>query len=595
MRGRRATAASCLLALVAGLVPFIIASPAGAVSAPTVVATGLNNPYKLAFGPDGDLYVAEAGTGGSGPCVEGEGEEGPTTLCLGTTGSVTRIDDGTGTQSRVVTGLPSIAEKDSEGDGAIGPTSVSVGSDGTIDVIVGLGGDLETRSAYGAGAAGLATIMRAAPGSTTATVFADLLAFEAANDPDKVYGEELTEGIDSNPFDILRTTDGLVAIDAGGNDLLSVSNAGNVSLVTLFPLADPAELPPFIPAPPGTKIPPQPVPTGIVQAANGDLFVSELTGFPFPKGGSRVHEVTGNANTVAHTGFTNAIDIAADAAGNLYVLEFASNGIFAGDGHSQLVQVRTDGTRKVLLSSELLLPSGVTVGPDGMVYVTNGSLLAGAGTVIRVDPRVARDAATAAACDPVKVKGSGFTDVARSVHQESVECLKWWGLVNGLSATSFAPNRNVTRGEVASLVARLLERAGRPMPSDPPAAFSDTTSGTHALRINQLAALGLVNGFGDGTYRPDRPISRGEVASLMVRSWKHATGEDLPAGTDKFTDDETSTHEASINAAAAIGWVAGKTPTTFGPNDVTQRGQGASFTARMLSSLVTKLGVTLPT
>jgi hypothetical protein len=308
-----------------------------------------------------------------------------------------------------------------------------------------------------------------------------------------------------------------------------------------------------------------------------------------------VHKVTGNSNAVAHSGFTGAIDIAADPAGNLYVLEFMSNGLLAGDGQSQLVQVRTDGTRKVLLSSELFLPSGVTVGPDGMIYVTNGSQLAGGGTVIRVDPRVARDAATAAACDPVKVKGSGFTDVARSVHQEAIECLKWWGLVNGLSATSYAPNRDVTRGEMASLMARLLEKAGTTLPADPPAAFSDTQTGTHALRINQLAAIGLVNGFGDGTYRPDRTISRGEVASLMVRSWNFAVEPDLAPGTDKFTDDEASTHEANINAAAAKGWVAGKTATTFGPDDVTQRGQGASFTARMLSSLVTERNLPLPT
>ncbi len=66
MRGRRATAASCLLALVAGVIPFMAASPAGAVSEPQVVATGLNNPYKLSFGPDGALYIATGDGGGGG-------------------------------------------------------------------------------------------------------------------------------------------------------------------------------------------------------------------------------------------------------------------------------------------------------------------------------------------------------------------------------------------------------------------------------------------------------------------------------------------------------------------------------------------------
>ena len=54
-------------------------------SGPEVVATGLNNPDKLSFGPDGDMDVAEGGTGGTTNCVEGEGEEGPGTFCLGST------------------------------------------------------------------------------------------------------------------------------------------------------------------------------------------------------------------------------------------------------------------------------------------------------------------------------------------------------------------------------------------------------------------------------------------------------------------------------------------------------------------------------
>ena len=52
---------------------------------PTIVATGLNNPRQLAFSRDGDLYVAEAGAGGSGPC--NTGPEGGT-VCFGLTGSV---------------------------------------------------------------------------------------------------------------------------------------------------------------------------------------------------------------------------------------------------------------------------------------------------------------------------------------------------------------------------------------------------------------------------------------------------------------------------------------------------------------------------
>src|SRR6476619_1591097 len=54
----------------------------------TTVASGLVNPRGLNFGPDGALYVAEAGSGGSGPCIVGS--DG-LTKCYGATGGVRKI------------------------------------------------------------------------------------------------------------------------------------------------------------------------------------------------------------------------------------------------------------------------------------------------------------------------------------------------------------------------------------------------------------------------------------------------------------------------------------------------------------------------
>ena len=74
----------------------------------------------------------------------------------------------------------------------------------------------------------------------------------------------------------------LVVADAGGNDILSVTH-GAISLVALLPFGTaPAPAMPGAPAPPpGATIPVDPVPTSVVRAPDGTLYVGQLTGFPF--------------------------------------------------------------------------------------------------------------------------------------------------------------------------------------------------------------------------------------------------------------------------------------------------------------------------
>src|SRR5512145_2779530 len=84
----------------------------------TVVMSGLDNPRGLAFGPEGALYVAQAGRGGNGTCViNGAGEE----VCFGLTGKISRI--WRGQLEDLITGLPSLAAEG--GNGASGPVDVT--------------------------------------------------------------------------------------------------------------------------------------------------------------------------------------------------------------------------------------------------------------------------------------------------------------------------------------------------------------------------------------------------------------------------------------------------------------------------------------
>ena len=573
---------SCL-ALVASMVP-LMALPAMAASPPKVVASDLNSPYKLTQGPDGAIYVAEAGSGGN-TCITLPGPEGEEIeACSGPTGSVTKIAGATVT--RVVTGLGSVAIGHNE---FIGPTAVGFDSADNLHVALGLGGDEDTR--VGLGQALLGTLLKVSSGGEI-TMVADLAAFEEANDPDKDLPG--TEGPDSNPFGLaFDGTDALVT-DAGANVLLRVKADGTTTVEALFEprFVDP---PPFIPAP--GQIPMQAVPTAVEIDSADKIHVSQLTGFPFPVDGANIYSVDNGVVTPALTGFTNIIDFAVADDGTMYVLEFASNGLLSETPAPALIQVRTDGTQKTLLyGDDLPVPGGVAVGSNGMVYLSVCTLCGpGQGMVWQIDPSIASDANSASACNPDDVPGTTFEDIAPSLHRDAIECAAWWDVVNGFTAGRFGPNEDITREQTASMVARALRSAGVDLRANAPDAFPDDDGSVHEADINALAAAGIVKGRLDGTFDPLAKVSREEVTSLLARAYATATGSTLPAGKDAFTDDDGSVHEADINAVAAAGWVQGVGGGLFKPTDKATRGEFSSMITRMLSTFVDEAVTPTPT
>jgi hypothetical protein len=365
--------------------------------------------------------------------------------------------------------------------------------------------------------------------------------------------------------------------------------------VSLLPF-DTTPAPPFLGAPPGTFLPYQPVPTSVALAPDGSLSVGQLTGFPFPAGRANVYRVLpSGATTIAAGGFTHVMDVAYDDDGNLYVAQLSRRSLLQGDPIPNVVQVRADGTRKTLLDAAQLggAPTGIAVGPDGLLYVSLGLAGPGGGRVIRVDPAEAGDPAGAAACPPALVPGTSFTDLEDTVHREAIECLAWWDVVRGVTAATFGPDQPASRGAVATMLAGTLEAAGEVLPASPPDAFTDDSTSPHQLRINQLAALGVVEGFGAGTFRPTASISRAQLATLLVQVFEAVIGPVEPGG-DAFDDDDGSVHEANIDAAAAAGWVTGRAEGRFEPGATASRGQAASMLARMLATAVEAGDLPLP-
>ncbi|MFL6468063.1 MAG: ScyD/ScyE family protein [Pyrinomonadaceae bacterium] len=342
----------------------------------TTIATGLNNPRGLNFAPDGALLVAEAGSGGAGPC--GPGPEGD--RCFGESGSITRIDGHTGTVTRPLTELPSLATPD--GSFATGVHDISFQGLGNIFLTTGFAGDPADRALnFGAAGQNFARIAKVNAGGKW-SLAQDLGGYEALNNPT---GDE----VDSNPYGVLALAGKTIYTDAGGNALNQVSARGRITTLGIFPNRM-ALAPPFLELPPGTLIPMDTVPTSVAQGPDGDFYVGQLTGFPFPVDDANVYRVPANGGPaeVAAGGFTAVIDVAFGADGSMYVLELAKNGLLAafegGDWTGALIRVSPDGTRTEIAEGMLTAPGGVAIGNDGALYVTNNSIFSGAGQVLRI-------------------------------------------------------------------------------------------------------------------------------------------------------------------------------------------------------------------
>lgn len=362
-------------ALLGGLAMLNVPTKAAATGpAFTVVARGLDNPRGLAFGPKGELYVAEAGKGGAGPCVKSP--EGGGASCYGPSGAVTRLWQGK--QQRIITGLPSAADKGGKagpaGANAGGPHDVSVDKKGNIAIVIGLGANPQDRAQLGIAGAGFGQLISVdAKGAWRSMT--DVSSHEVAANPDS--GE-----IDSNPYAVLAEPNGgYVIAEAGGNALLRVDAKGHISTLATFPDR-------MVTGPDGKKMPMQAVPTSITRGSDGAYYVGELTGFPFPKGAAQIYRVVpGQAPTVYAKGFTNIISLAFGRDGSLYVLEINKDGLLAAEKNGlagALIRVAPDGMRTTVLSKGLVAPTGLAVGPDGKLYVSTNGVFAGKGQVIRI-------------------------------------------------------------------------------------------------------------------------------------------------------------------------------------------------------------------
>ena len=148
--------------------------------------------------------------------------------------------------------------------------------------------------------------------------------------------------------------------------------------------------------------------------------------------------------------------------------------------------------------------------------------------------------------------------------------------IRGFSDGTFRPNQGITRAELAVLLTRNLGFAGGSGPSS----FKDVKA-THwaAAAIENVKRLGLMGGDGKGNFRPNDPVTRAEMAVIAVRYQNlRATAGAKP----RFADVQPSHWAAaSIEAAAAAGILDGYGDGTFRPNKALTRAEAVKVINRM--------------
>jgi DNA-binding beta-propeller fold protein YncE len=351
-----------------------------------VIASGLNNPRGIALAPNGQLYVAEAGSGGNGTCIILADNRN---ACYGESGALVRIDPaGVAAPVRVLGGLPSLAAPG--GIGAVGPQGIAFHGAGNGQLVLGLALRGSQRSGLGAKAGMLGTVLQVGVDGQWKQG-ADIAAFEEAHNP-------VAGGDDSNPFGVLALPGRTAVADAGANAVFAAQANGKMSTLASFQ-ARMVDAPPFLGLPPGSKIPMQSVTTSVIDGRDGYLYAGELTGFPFPVGAANIYRIAlaGGTPEVFATGFTNIIGLAFDASHRLHVLQ-VGNGLAAPGGPplagpGKLLRINADGSRTTL-ADNLFYPGGLAIANDGTIYVTNFSIVPGpmppafpsGGQVLRIKP-----------------------------------------------------------------------------------------------------------------------------------------------------------------------------------------------------------------
>jgi len=331
--------------------------------APATVSTfytGLNNPRGLEWGSDGNLYVAEGGTGGTdstiGLCLQVPFPVGP--YHGSPTGGRVSMITPDHVRTTITDQLPSSSANEIIGGDVEGVADVAfVGN--TLYALVAGGGCSHGVSTVPNG------VVRVNSNGTW-TMIANLSDWFQSHPVQNPEEEDFEP--DGTPYSLVNVQGDLYVLEPNHGDFLKITTAGTITRVV------------DISASQGHIVP-------TVMAYKGNFFIGNLGPFPAIPGSSKIMKVTPSGQIKDWvTGLNTVLGLAFDQRDRLYVLESFVGAPFPTPGLGQILRVDPSGAKEVIVTG-LTFPTGMTMGSDGSLYVSNvgySPLSTGGGQVLKI-------------------------------------------------------------------------------------------------------------------------------------------------------------------------------------------------------------------